>query len=314
MTASGVRIRDVSFRDGLQLAGGCVPTDDKVRAIRRLLEAGVPLVEVGSMVNPALVPQLADTVDVLRALTPQERERCVVWVATPRGAQRALDAGARTLQYCLSVSDAHNEANVGRSTGASLDALPAVVEQAQAVSADVQLCMATSFTCPIDGAVPRERVIAVASDPRSAGTSAVVVCDTLGQARPDEVNELVGAVADIAQGRELIFHGHDTWGLGVANSLAAVVAGATTLDGSLGGLGGCPFARGASGNTATEDLLFALQPDWLTRESFGIIVEVGERLLADLGEPQRSRAAMGTRGDARGFPWSLGPRDVTHHP
>lgn len=304
---SEVLLRDVTLRDGLQLTGKPLPTDRKVALVRSLLAAGVPELEIGSLARGDMVPPLADTLDVVAALTPDELERCWVWVATPRHVEKAVAAGARNVQYCFSVSDAHNNANIGRDTEVSLAAMPHAVEHALGAGGRIQLCLATAFTCPFDGPVDPDAVLRIVTDPRTEGSCDVVVCDTLGQAVPSEVGSLVGRVAG-ATDRRVAFHGHDTWGQGVANALAAVGAGATLLDGALGGLGGCPFAPGASGNTASEDLLFALRPDWLTPQVLAGLVAEGEGLLAELGEPNRSAAAQGVRSRATAFPWTAGPR------
>ncbi|OLM19339.1 MULTISPECIES: hydroxymethylglutaryl-CoA lyase [unclassified Pseudonocardia] len=304
-----VLLRDVTLRDGLQLTGKPLPTGRKVALVRSLLAAGVPELEIGSLARGDLVPPLADTLDVVAALTPEELERCWVWVATPRHVQKAVAAGARNVQYCFSVSDAHNNANIGRDTGVSLEAMPEAVQYARDAGGRIQLCLATSFTCPFDGPVDPERVLEIVADPRTDGSCDVVVCDTLGQAAPFEVGSLVERVAGVADGRRIAFHGHDTWGQGVANALAAVQGGATLLDGALGGLGGCPFAPGASGNTASEDLLFALRPSWLTPDVLAGLVTEAEDVLAELGEPNRSRAAQGVRSKAEAFRWTAGPRD-----
>jgi hydroxymethylglutaryl-CoA lyase len=247
---------------------------------------------------------MANTVEVLEALTPAELDRCWVWVATPRHVERAAAAGARRFQYCLSASDAHNEANIGRPTDASLAAMPDALAAAEAVGGSVQLCIATAFTCPFDGPVDPAVVMRIVGDQRAAGATEVVLCDTLGQAVPAEVASLVAAVRR-ADGRGIVFHGHDTWGLGVANSLAAIAAGADTVDGSLGGLGGCPFAPGAGGNTSTEDLLFATRPGWFTPGTLANILGVADDLLTELGEPNRSRTADGARSTTTAFPWAL---------
>ncbi|MFC4565280.1 hypothetical protein ACFO4E_25785 [Nocardiopsis mangrovi] len=298
-------LRDVTLRDGLQLTGKPLATDRKVAVVRELLEIGVPAIEIGSLARPDLVPSMANTLEVIERLDPDELARCWVWVATPRHVEKAALAGAVNFQYCLSASDAHNRANIGRPTEASLDAMPAAAEHARSVSGRIQLCVATSFTCPFEGAVPEERVLAIAADERTRGAADIVVCDTLGQAVPAQVAGLIARVAAHTPPRRVVYHGHDTWGLGVANSLAAVAAGAAEVDGSLGGLGGCPFAPGASGNAATEDLLFALRPDWLTPAAFAAMVGLTDGLLADLGEPNRSRAVQGAHSSATAFPWAL---------
>jgi hydroxymethylglutaryl-CoA lyase len=304
-------LRDVTLRDGLQLTAKTMPTDLKVEVIRELLALGVPAIEIGSMARPDLVPPLADTLDVIEALTPTELDRCWVWVATPRHVDRAAAAGARRFQYCLSASDSHNRANIGRDTETSVAAMPDAIRLAHDVGGSIQLCIATAFTCPFEGITDPQRVLAIAADPRTDGAEDIVVCDTIGQAIPTQVADLIGALSATRPHRRLVFHGHDTWGLGVANTLAAIDAGATMVDGSLGGLGGCPFAPGASGNTATEDLLFALRPDWITPKTLGAVVELGERILAEIGEPNRSKTAQGARSAATAFPWVLGSHAET---
>lgn len=302
---SEVKIRDVSLRDGLQLTGGMLSTESKVALVRELLANGIDEIELGSMARPDLVPPLANSLEVVAQLEPEELEKCWIWVATPKHVMRAAAAGARNFQYCFSVSDSHNKANIGRTTEVSLDALPEAVKYCEEVGGKIQLCLATSFTCPFEGAIPEERVVDIVSDARTAGTSDVVVCDTIGQATPDQVSRLVAKVGEVANGRRIIYHGHDTWGLGVANAVSAVKAGASVVDGALGGLGGCPFAPGASGNTATEDLLYAFQPDWLTTDSFERLVRAGAKLVSELGEENQSRAAKGAFASPESYQWSV---------
>ncbi|MBJ8348634.1 hydroxymethylglutaryl-CoA lyase [Antrihabitans sp. YC2-6] len=299
-------LRDVTLRDGLQLTGKLLPTARKLEIIRELLAFGVPALEIGSLARPDLVPPMANTVEVISELTPAELEKCWVWVATPRHIEKAAAAGARNFQYCFSASDSHNKANIGRTTEESLAAMPAAVELTEAAGGSIQLCIATSFTCPFEGVVPEQRIVDIANDERTAGSADIVICDTLGQAVPAQVSSLIGTVRTRTPQRRIVFHGHDTWGLGVANTLAAIDAGAAMVDGSLGGLGGCPFAPGASGNTSSEDLLFATRPEWFTPATLAGMVEVTEKMLAELGEPNRSKAAQGARSKAKAFDWVIG--------
>jgi hydroxymethylglutaryl-CoA lyase len=299
------QLRDVTLRDGLQLTGKVLSTERKVETVRGLLRLGVPEIELGSMARADLVPPMANTLEVVQALTAEELEKCWIWVATPGHVAKAAAAGARNFQYCLSASGSHNQANIGRSTEASLEALPQAVRYAQEAGGRIQLCIATSFTCPFEGIVPEERVLGIANDPRAEGTCDIVICDTLGQAVPAQVASLIGRVRDESPARRIVYHGHDTWGLGVANTLAAISAGAAVVDGALGGLGGCPFAPGASGNTSTEDILFATRPDWLSPRTFAGLVSISEKLLAELGEPNRSKAAQGARSKAEAFEWVI---------
>jgi hydroxymethylglutaryl-CoA lyase len=277
----------------------------KVETVRELLRLGLPAIELGSMARADLVPTMANTLEVVQALTPEELEKCWIWVATPGHVAKASAAGARNFQYCLSASDSHNKANIGRTTDESLAALPEAVQYAKAVNGQIQLCIATSFTCPFEGYVPEERILSIANDPRAEGTTDIVICDTLGQAIPAQVAGLISRVREQSPARRIVYHGHDTWGLGVANTLAAIQAGADMVDGALGGLGGCPFAPGASGNTSSEDILFATRPEWLTTETFADLVVLSEKLLAELGEPNRSKAAQGARSKAPAFEWVI---------
>lgn len=300
---SQVALRDVTLRDGLQLTGKVLDVEVRVALARTLLAAGVPELEIGSMARPDLVPPMAGTLDIVAQLTPDELDRCWVWVATPRHVEKAAAAGVRNFQYCLSVSDAHNKANIGRSAEDSVAAMPRAVAAAKEAGGRIQLCLATAFTCPFDGPVDPDRVRGIVADPRTADADDVVLADTLGQAHPDQVRDLFATVG--AGERRLVFHGHDTWGMGVANSLAAADGGARLVDGALGGLGGCPFAPGASGNTASEDLLFATRPGYLTPAVLADLVRAGERLLAELGERSRSKAAQGARSKAQAFDWVI---------
>ncbi len=296
-------LRDVTMRDGLQLTGKLLSTERKLEIIRALIELGVPSLEIGSMARGDKVPPMANTLEVIGELTADELARCWVWVATPRHVEKAAAAGARHFQYCFSASDSHNQANIGRTTEVSLAAMPDAVDITRSVGGEIELCIATSFTCPFEGQVPPDRVIEIANDERAIGATDIVICDTLGQAVPVQVSSLISRVRAETPDRRVVFHGHDTWGLGVTNTLAAISAGATMVDGSLGGLGGCPFAPGASGNTSSEDILFATRPEWFEPTTLAAMVSLSEELLTELGEPMRSKTVQGARSEARAFEW-----------
>ncbi|MCZ4519651.1 hydroxymethylglutaryl-CoA lyase [Rhodococcus ruber] len=297
------QLRDVTMRDGLQLTGKMLSTERKLEIIRALIELGVPSLEIGSMARGDKVPPMANTLEVVGELTADELARCWVWVATPRHVEKAAAAGARNFQYCFSASDSHNQANIGRTTEVSLAAMPDAIDITRSVGGEIELCIATSFTCPFEGQVPPDRVIEIANDERATGATDIVICDTLGQAVPVQVQSLIERVRAETPDRRVVFHGHDTWGLGVANTLAAISAGATMVDGSLGGLGGCPFAPGASGNTSSEDILFATRPDWFEPATLAALVTLSEGLLSELGEPMRSKTVQGARSEAHVFEW-----------
>jgi hydroxymethylglutaryl-CoA lyase len=255
---------------------------------------------------------MADTEQVIAGLGAVDAlDECWVLVPNLIGTRRAIAAGARNLQYVVSVSESHNLANMGCSVRRSLDGLVESLEYAADYNVTIQLGLATAFTCPFEGRTSVDAVRQVIAEEPLRAVHSVVLCDTIGQAVPGEVAELVGAAraeldAAGSSGTGLAFHGHDTWGMGVANTVAAVEAGVGAVDAALGGLGGCPFAPGASGNTPLEDVLYALRPAWLTHGSFHRLVRAGQELTSALGEPARSRTAEGARRSPAGHAWALG--------
>ena len=256
-------LRDVTLRDGLQDERP-VPTAAKVALFEALVAAGVDDLELVSFVRADRVPAMADA-EALAAATAAAGHRVTRWglVLNERGARRALAAGLRHLQFVVSASDAHGRANAGLDVAQAMDRLADVVAVAVATGAgagggaEVEVTLATAFGCPYEGPVPADRVVALAAGAAAAGATGIGLADTIGVAVPTEVAALVGAVRavlDVPVG----VHLHDTRGLAIANALAAIDAGVDRIDGSVGGLGGCPFAPGASGNLALEDLVHAL--------------------------------------------------------
>jgi hydroxymethylglutaryl-CoA lyase len=255
-----VTITDVGPRDGLQNEAVELATDDKLRLVEALLDAGVSRVEVTSFVHPKWVPQLADA-DALVPTLP--RRAGVVYsalVPNDRGYDRARAAGIDHVLLVVSASEHHNRANLNRSTEESLASLAPLVRRAKADGARVAVGISTSFGCPFEGRVPAERVLAIASRLAEAGADAVGLADTVGHGNPAQVRDLFErARAELPASVELVAHFHDTRGLGLANALAALEAGVTHFDASIAGLGGCPYAPGATGNIATEELVYMLE-------------------------------------------------------
>lgn len=256
-------LRDVTLRDGLQdeLPIG---TEAKLAIYEALVAAGVRELELTSFVRADLVPAMADA-EALCAATAAVAGGVTRWglVLNTRGAERALAAGLGHLQFVVSVSDTHSRHNAGRSTDEALDDLTTVVGLASAAGAVVEVTLACSFGCPFEGQIPVARVTALAGRCVEAGVASIGLADTIGVAIPSEVRRLVAEIADLAGGAGVAVgvHLHDTRGLGVANALAAIEAGVDRIDASVGALGGCPFAPGASGNVALEDLAHALAAD-----------------------------------------------------
>ena len=251
-----VLLRDVTLRDGLQDESP-VTTDAKLAMFEALTAAGIRELELTSFVRADRVPAMADA-EKLVAATADRADRVVRWglVLNERGAQRALAAGLTNLQWVISVSEAHQQENAGQSVAQGVAGLRRVVELANEHHADVEVTLATAFGCPFTGPVSADRVVEVAELAVDAGVVGVGVADTIGTAVPTEVVPVVAKVA--ALGVPVGVHLHDTRGLAIANALAALEAGVVRIDGSVGGLGGCPFAPGASGNLALEDLAHAL--------------------------------------------------------
>jgi len=250
-----VVLRDVTLRDGLQDEAP-IATDAKLAVFDALVAAGVEELELTSFVRADRVPAMADAEALCQATSGAPVRRWGL-VLNERGAQRALAAGLRDLQFVVSVSDAHSRHNAGRSTADALAALEAVCALAAGSDAAVEVTLATAFGCPYEQRIDPGAVVGAAERSAAAGVASVGLADTIGVAVPTEVRALVaavGAAVDVPVG----VHLHDTRGLGVANALAAVDAGVTRLDGSVGALGGCPFAPGASGNVALEDLAHVL--------------------------------------------------------
>jgi hydroxymethylglutaryl-CoA lyase len=263
-------IVEVGPRDGFQALASPVPTEMKASIARRLYAAGFRRVEIGSFVSGSAVPQLADTPAVLAGLADLTDFDLQVLVPTERRAAQALAAGAKHLAFVLSVSGSHNRGNVLRDPHESAQEYARIVAGLPRGIA-MRLNIATAFDCPFEGRIAIEQTLALLDRLVDVMPSAeIALCDTTGRVTPDHVRALFEAgKARFPQARAWAFHGHDTYGMGIANVLAAYDVGVSVIDASFAGLGGCPFAPGATGNVATEDVVW-------TSERMGI--ETGIRL------------------------------------
>ncbi|RYY27648.1 MAG: hydroxymethylglutaryl-CoA lyase [Sphingomonadales bacterium] len=251
-----IELVEVSPRDGLQNEPRVLPTDDKVELVRRAVLAGARRIEVASFVHPAKVPQMADAEAVIEAL-PRGDARYVGLVLNKRGALRALGTAIDEIGVVCAASDTFGMRNQGMDVEQSLDMACDVLRFCQDQGRPAQVTIAVAFGCPFEGAVDPGKVVAMARRIAAAGAIEVAIADTIGIARPDEVERLSAAVAAAIAPLPLRVHFHDTRGMGVANAIAAVRAGAVTVDAAIGGTGGCPFAPGAAGNVASEDVAYA---------------------------------------------------------
>lgn len=250
---------EVAPRDGFQSIDKPIPTKEKIAIIDGLLAAGFRRMEIGSFVNPKAVPQMADMAEVAAAFRDRKGVRLSVLVPNAKGAEIALENGYSDLVFVVSVSETHNRKNVRQSVEDSLESLKSVVATMdKAGEQSLRIDLATAFDCPFDGTVPLEDLRRVYLSARALAPDAeFALCDTTGRTDPISVQTRFSALIEEDPQTTWAFHGHDTFGLGVANSFSAFGAGVGIVDGSTAGLGGCPFAPGASGNTAMEDLVFA---------------------------------------------------------
>jgi len=253
-----VSLREVGPRDGLQNEPP-IDTAAKVRLIDALSGTGLRRIEACSFVSPKAIPAMADAPQVWAAIRKRPEVRYSALVPNLRGAADALAAGVRELNVVVSASETHNAKNVRRSVAESLDDIAALLDVVHTAGAVCQVVVSTAYGCPYEGDVPVARVVDVASRAVAAGADGIAFGDTTGMATPRRVTELVGAFRSAQPGVGLNLHFHNTRGTGLANVLAALQLGVTDFDASVGGLGGCPYAPGATGNICTEDLVHMLE-------------------------------------------------------
>ncbi len=253
-----VTIREVALRDGLQIESP-IPLSAKFELLAAIAATGVREVEATAFVSPSKVPALADAADLAAALADYPGIEFSALVASPNGAKRAIAAGLRSVEFVVSAADGHSRANVGRPSAEAAAQIADIVAIAHDAGVSVEVIVSTAWDCPFDGPTPPQRVLDVVDAAVGHGADRIAIADTIGTATPGRVAELVALVAPRVGGRPLGAHFHNTRGAGLASAWAAVSAGVSRLDSSVGGLGGCPFAPGASGNIATEDLVYLLR-------------------------------------------------------
>lgn len=259
MIPSKIEIVEVGPRDGLQNEKAILPTADKVDFIHRAVKAGIRRIEVASFVHPARVPQMADAEDVCAAIRLPDDVITIGLALNRRGCERALATSVSEIGAVASASDGFGKANQGRSSAESVADAIEIMDLARAEGRRVQVTISAAFGCPFDGPVDPRKVARIAQQLASARPLEIAIADTIGVAVPEEVRALLQLVRDALPDMPLRAHFHDTRGTAVANAWAAVEEGVVTLDSAVGGSGGCPFAPGATGNVATEDLLYLLE-------------------------------------------------------
>ena len=254
-----VQIVEVGPRDGFQIESVFIPTEQKIKIINQLSETGLQRIEATSFVHPKAVPQLADAAEVMAGITRKEGARYLALVPNVKGVERALQAGVTEISLVVSASESHNKSNVNMSIAESMQALKETVRIALDNGMRVTGGLATVFGCPFEGWVPPKKVEEIVQEFLDMGVHEISLGDTTGMANPSQVSEMVTRLKPILKDIELRLHFHNTRGAGIANVLAAMLEGATIFDSSIGGLGGCPFAPGATGNISTEDTTHTLE-------------------------------------------------------
>lgn len=253
-----VTIVEVGARDGLQNEKVVIPTQAKIDYITALGDAGLRVIEAGAFVSPKWVPQMADTADVYREIPKDPGVEYPVLVPNMKGLERAIEAGVRSIAIFTASSESFNKRNINMSIDESFENYAPVAARANAEGIKVRGYVSTAFGCPYEGDVPPEKVLEVSARLLDIGCYEVSVGDTIGVGTPMQVQGVIGLLRSVIPVSKLAMHFHDTRGTALANTLAALEMGISTFDSSSGGLGGCPYAPGASGNMATEDLVYML--------------------------------------------------------
>ena len=302
MSSSEVRIYEVGPRDGLQAESTVVGTDDKLRFIQLLSDAGLREIETTSLVSPTAIPQLADAEAVLTRLVRQPGVRYPVLVPNQRGMDRALSAGADAICVFTAATESYAQHNINMSVAGSIEAFRPVVGEARKRGFWTRAYVSTAFGCPYEGEVSERAVIDVSESLLAIGVDELAISDTLGVAGPSDVRRVLGALAGAGIAADTIgLHFHDTRGTALVNVMTAMELGFRSFDASTGGTGGSPFAPGSAGNLATEDLVYLLDREGVRHGVDIDAVIAAARFMAErLGHPVRSHL-----GEAGGWPGSV---------
>jgi hydroxymethylglutaryl-CoA lyase len=285
-----VTIVEVGPRDGLQNEAAAIGTNDKIAFVDRLTAAGLPVIEVSAFVSPKWVPQMADAGDVFAGITRREGTRYSALVPNLAGLERAHAAGVQDVAVFAAASEAFSRRNINQSIDGSLAIYRDVCVRATELGIRVRGYLSTAFGCPFEGDVAPERVATIAAALIDMGTFEVAVSDTIGIAHPGQVRTVIGAVASRVPLERIALHFHDTRGTALANVLAALELGIATFDASCGGLGGCPYAPGATGNLATEDVIYMLDGLGIeTGVDLAALIEASAFIEPHVGHPLPSR-------------------------
>src|SRR3989475_9424082 len=303
-----VTICEVGTRDGFQIEPDFIPTEAKIEVVNKLAATGMPRIEVTSFVSPKAVPQLKDAETVMAGIHRRPGTRYSALVPTDKGAVRAVEAGVDDIHTVVSASESHNLANVNMTIAESLVRLEATAQVARRAGKPVYAGISCSFGCPFEGEVPVARLESVVRRLVDLGAQGIGLADTTGMANPAQVARVLEHLMPRFPGIEWTLHTHDTRAMAIPNILAAMEMGVTHFDGSIGGLGGCPFAPGASGNVCTEDLVHCLGAMGVeTGIDLDALIETSRRVQEIVG--RALPRPIGKGGEwARGYPPPRGVR------
>ncbi|WP_251551673.1 hydroxymethylglutaryl-CoA lyase [Neobacillus muris] len=253
-----VEIIEVGPRDGLQNEMVFIPTDKKMSLINALNKTGIKRMEATSFVHPVYVPQMKDASEVFQGIVKDPKIQYMALIPNEKGFDRAIEQGVQAVSLVVGASNSFNLKNVKMTRAESIKKFENVVVKAKEQKIFVRYNIATAFWCPFEGAVDESLVVEMAKTINRLGADEIVLCDTIGRANPNQVYSLFSSIMELQPEAMITAHFHDTYGMGQANVLAALQAGVRQFDASIGGLGGCPFAPGAAGNVATEDVVFMM--------------------------------------------------------
>lgn len=291
MTDDRIRINEVGLRDGLQSQSRHLTLDERLRLAVSLMEAGLKSLEIGSFVSPRAVPQMAGTADLIAALDVTGDVHLSALIPNMKGYELACASGVETVAVVVSATETMNLKNINMSLERTLAVARDIIVRGKAEGAKVQAYLAVAFECPFEGPTPRETVLAQAEQLAEWGADQIVIADTIGAANPAAVRDLMDSLVVAHGSGRLACHFHDTRAMGLANVFAAIESGVRRFDSSVGGLGGCPFAPGAKGNVATEDVVMLCeQMGFATGVDMPALLRSVELVSELIGTPQGGRA------------------------
>ena len=296
--SSRIYIQEVVTRDGFQAEPRFIPTEEKIRLINRLSHAGYAKIEVTSFTSPKAIPMLADAEAVMRGIERVPGVEYTVLIPNLRGAERALAVGVDEFNLVMSVSETHNQSNLRMSRAESAKALGEVIALAHQSKVAVNISLSTSFGCPMSGMTPIHELMHWIDHFVDQGVRGISICDTTGMANPRQVTEICEKAQSKYPNTQWTLHFHNTRGMGLANALAAVQAGIVRFDSSLGGLGGCPYAPGATGNICTEELVHMLDlMGFHTNMNLDLLLECAADLRTLVDRPLPSQVLLAGKVD-----------------